>query len=414
MRTLVITAGVPYPPIGGVALRNWQNIQILMNFGTVAVFCIPNISDDLQYEQPLPETVVWHHNSLRNTNFWQYLEQKLIWKLHPQQHYLVDFRYLNSTDQKLKQVLREFQPDLVVFADCWLYRYLPTVQQYGCPIILDEHNVEARLFVETLPPAHGLRASLQTLIAAQDFKTLKRIEGDFVEQADQVWMCSDTDAKLLKTVYGEAAKVRVVPNGLDVTYYDQVRLGECQLPSELAQVSRSVILSADFAYPPNQVAAQLLIEQIFPRLRTDYPDCQLILAGKMPTAPMREAAQNDPQTVVTGRVTDMRPYLASASVVIVPLFQGGGTRLKILEAFAAGRPVVSTSKGAEGLKAEDRQHLLLRDSVEALVEGVSEIWTNRTLRQRLVQNAYALVKAEYSWTAIGKSVEQYITELTQN
>jgi glycosyltransferase involved in cell wall biosynthesis len=129
---------------------------------------------------------------------------------------------------------------------------------------------------------------------------------------------------------------------------------------------------------------------------------------------MREAAQNDPQTVVTGRVTDMRPYLASASVVIVPLFQGGGTRLKILEAFAAGRPVVSTSKGAEGLKAEDRQHLLLRDSVEALVEGVSEIWTNRTLRQRLVQNAYALVKAEYSWTAIGKSVEQYITELTQN
>jgi glycosyltransferase involved in cell wall biosynthesis len=414
MRTLVITAGVPYPPIGGVALRNWQNIQILMNFGTVAVFCIPNISDDLQYEQPLPETVVWHHNSLRNTNFWQYLEQKLIWKLHPQQHYLVDFRYLNSTDQKLKQVLRELQPDLVVFADCWLYRYLPTVQQYGCPIILDEHNVEARLFVETLPPAHGLRASLQTLIAAQDFKTLKRIEGDFVEQADQVWMCSDTDAKLLKTVYGEAAKVRVVPNGLDVTYYDQVRLGECQLPSELAQVSRSVILSADFAYPPNQVAAQLLIEQIFPRLRTDYPDCQLILAGKMPTPQMREAAQNDPQTVVTGRVTDMRPYLASASVVIVPLFQGGGTRLKILEAFAAGRPVVSTSKGAEGLKAEDRQHLLLRDSVEALVEGVSELWTNRTLRQKLVQNAYALVKAEYSWTAIGKSVEQYITELTQN
>jgi glycosyltransferase involved in cell wall biosynthesis len=76
--------------------------------------------------------------------------------------------------------------------------------------------------------------------------------------------------------------------------------------------------------------------------------------------------------------------------------------------------VVSTSKGAEGLKAEDRQHLLLRDSVEALVEGVSELWTNRTLRQKLVQNAYALVKAEYSWTAIGKSVEQYITELTQN
>jgi glycosyltransferase involved in cell wall biosynthesis len=179
----------------------------------------------------------------------------------------------------------------------------------------------------------------------------------------------------------------------------------------LKQVPFTLFFAATFGYLPNQVAAQLLIEQILPRLQEIYPDCRLILGGKSPTPYMLEAAKQNPGIVVTGLVQDIRPYLSISSVVIVPLLQGGGTRLKILEAFAAGRPVVSTTKGAEGLRVEDGKHLLIKNSIDELVAGVCELWADPDLGQTIAQNAYELVKAEYSWESVGKRVEQGVQEL---
>ncbi|MGH8002274.1 MAG: glycosyltransferase family 4 protein, partial [Brasilonema sp.] len=133
--------------------------------------------------------------------------------------------------------------------------------------------------------------------------------------------------------------------------------------------------------------------------------------GTGPTQFMLEAAQQQPGIIVTGRVPDMRPYLADASVIVVPLLQGGGTRFKILEAFAAGCPVVSTAKGAEGLKVVDGEHLLIRNEVTELVEGVSQIWSEPSLGKRLAGSAYELVKAEYDWERVGCNVEEALQEL---
>lgn len=95
----------------------------------------------------------------------------------------------------------------------------------------------------------------------------------------------------------------------------------------------------------------------------------------------------------------------------VPLGHGGGTRLKILEAFAAGCPVVSTAKGAEELKVKDGEHLLIGDEIEAMVEGVCQLWSDPSLGQKLANSAYELVRAEYSWEAVGRKVESAVREL---
>jgi glycosyltransferase involved in cell wall biosynthesis len=120
------------------------------------------------------------------------------------------------------------------------------------------------------------------------------------------------------------------------------------------------------------------------------------LVGRGATGFMKEAAQQNFNIIVTGEIPDIRPYLAAASVMVVPLYKGGGTRFKILEAFAAGCPVVSTTKGAEGLNVENGKHLLIADDVDAMIEGIEQIWSNQNLAKTLIEFGYELVQSNYS------------------
>ncbi|MEC4817074.1 MAG: glycosyltransferase family 4 protein [Scytonema sp. PMC 1069.18] len=409
IRTLVLTNHLPYPPMGGSALRNWQNINILMKLGPVAIFSISNHYEELKYYSQYPPGVtLWSNNYLNKLSTQSSFFQKKLWWLQPRKHYVFDSLYRDYIYQELEKTLLKFQPTLVVFAELCLYRYLDVINCEKCFTILDEHNIEASLFAESQSSVKGLKSKLR---ASAEINKFKYIERDFIRQVNQVWTCSVADACLLHNMYGWFPKVRVIPNGIDVAHYECVRLGQCTLPDGLRQIPWTLLFTATFGYQPNQVAAQLLIEQIFPRLVALYPDCCLILAGKLPTPGMQEAAKQNPKIIVTGLVEDIRPYLAISTVVITPLLQGGGSRLKILEAFASGRPVVSTTKGAEGLKAQDGQHLLIRNSVDELVAGVCELWTDCSLKQTLTKNAYELVKAEYSWESVGKEVKQSLQKI---
>jgi len=408
MRTLFITGYTPYPPIGGAPLRNWQNISAMMKFGPVAIFSISNPFEGKRNGRHPPNVALWSHHQVTNISIQRSFWQKIEWWLQPRKHYLTEMLYRDFLGQELDQILVKFKPELVIFAEIGLYQYLPLVKNRGCRTILDNHNVEASLFRANERSATGVKSKLESSLL---FHKIKFIERDFIRQVDQVWLCSDADACLVRNMYGKFPPVRVVPNGINVAHYEGVRLGNCEPPTELKQVPFTLFFAATFGYLPNQVAAQLLIEQILPRLQEIYPDCRLILGGKSPTPYMLEAAKQNPGIVVTGLVQDIRPYLSISSVVIVPLLQGGGTRLKILEAFAAGRPVVSTTKGAEGLRVEDGKHLLIKNSIDELVAGVCELWADPDLGQTIAQNAYELVKAEYSWESVGKRVEQGVQEL---
>ncbi len=277
------------------------------------------------------------------------------------------------------------------------------IKSYGCHSILDNHNVEAQLFWDNKPVNETLKSKLNSKI---QFNKIKSIENDFIKQVNHVWMCSAEDNYLLSNFYGKNTHSNVVPNAIDVASYDYVRLHECNSQTEL-----NIFFAGTFIYPPNEVAAQLLIDEIYPRLRKIHSNSRLILLGRYPTLRMLEAAKQDPQIIVTGQVEDVRPYLLSASIVVIPLLQGGGTRLKILEAFAAGRPVISTAKGAEGLKVVDGKHLLIRNNVEEIITGVCELWTQPNIGERLARNAYELVKAEYSWQAASLKIEESLQEI---
>lgn len=405
IRTLFLTRHPVYPLAGGAILRNWQNINIMMKLGEVAVFSIGNPLKELPDLPAGSENLLWEHHALpdRKTSIAQKLQS---WSS-PYRYQTFDALYDETLAEKLAALLDSFKPDLVVFEELWTYRYLPIVKRHPCQVILDNHNIEAPLFIDKQRFSVRRSERIKSMIAASK---IKRIEQDFIKQSDQVWVCSAIDAQLTDQLYGNAAS-HIVPNALSLDYYKDIRIGTCEIPDHLPKSPRTLVFAANYAYIPNQVAAQFLIEDIFPKLQAKFPNCCLILAGRDPTSGMLEAAEQNSSIVVTGTVADIRPYLAASSVVIVPLLQGGGTRLKILEAFASNRPVVSTAKGAEGINAQDHQHLLIRNTADELVQGIDELWTNPALYQTLAQNAYELFKKKYSWEAVETLIAHNIKTL---
>jgi glycosyltransferase involved in cell wall biosynthesis len=197
-----------------------------------------------------------------------------------------------------------------------------------------------------------------------------------------------------------------VPNTVDV---DRYRPGPDAPPPDPR--APSLLFPAMFGHVPNAVAAEFLMGQLLPRLRARWPACRLLLVGAMPTPAMLRAADADPNLVVTGAVPDVRPYLAAASAVAVPLFEGSGTRLKILEAFAAGVPVVSTAQGAEGICAAHEVHLLIAEDADAFAAAVARLVDDLELAGRLSRNALELVTRAYSWDAARRSIADAVRAL---
>lgn len=411
IRTLFITRGSLYPPMGGAPLRNWQNIKLMMEFGSVAVF------------SPAANPEEWNHPTDKPPGVDLWSSPRVDWELPPWKKIAYRLRqpgwlripgntnagkyYQSSTSRELERVLAEFQPQLVIFEELWLYPCLRIVKRHQCQIIFDNHNVETilRREIHKEKSVKDLKSKVRASIKLAEVESLER---SFIRQVNQVWVCSNRDATLIRTLYGKILDIHVVPNGVDISYYDSVRLGNFKFSRELEPVLQTLIFVASFGYKPNELAAQFLIDKIYPQLKAAYPNCRLLLVGSKPPQTVMEAAKQEAGIVVTGKVPDVRPYLSASSAVIVPLLQGGGTRLKILEAFAAGCPVVSTSKGAEGLKVRHGEHLLIGNNPEDLVAGVSRIWSESSLGQRLAFAAYEYVKTEYSWEAIAMRLKGII------
>ena len=173
----------------------------------------------------------------------------------------------------------------------------------------------------------------------------------------------------------------------------------------------TIFYAGAYWYRPNLDAAHVLIDGVFPRLRKLCPTARLLLIGASPSAEMEAAARSDKHIVVAGQVDDVRPYLSESDIVAVPLRDGGGIRSKILEAFAAGVPVVSTTKGAEGINVIEGRDLLIRDGATAFAAGIKELWDDPQRARSMADRAFELVRRDYSMETMEADVRAELREL---
>ena len=282
------------------------------------------------------------------------------------------------------------------------------MKKFPCRIILDNHNVEAHLAAQPDRSQENIRTRLKAKIQTSH---LRGMEKQFTHEVDQVWLCSKDDVQLSQEMYGKQTPLDVIPNGVKVDNYQKAFHKEYEPIEEIQNKEHTILFLGQLSYYPNKIAIELLIDEIYPKIKQQYPDCQLLLVGRSPTEKMLAIAQKDPDIIVTGSVPEVQPYVAAASVMVVPLLHGGGTRLKIVEAFASGCPVISTAKGVEGIEAIDGKHLLIRNTIEEIIEGIDKLWSQPSLSLELRNNAYELVKQEYSWEANYQRVQEIINNL---
>jgi glycosyltransferase involved in cell wall biosynthesis len=234
-------------------------------------------------------------------------------------------------------------------------------------------------------------AGPRRLLEAFDLARLRRFERRAMACVDAAVCCSEQDAALLQGL-SPSVPVAVVANGVDLDHFRP--LAETEGPPTLAFLGT-------LDYPPNVDALDHFFRAIHPRLLSRLPDVRVSIVGRNPAREVLGHASR-PGVSVSGSVPDVRPHLAEAGALVVPLRVGGGTRIKILEALAASRPVVSTTVGAEGLELRDGEHLLIADDPEAFANACARLLEDAALRHRLVAAGRRLVVERYAWSRQGR------------
>jgi len=265
-------------------------------------------------------------------------------------------------------------------------------------VIYDSHNIEWRLESDRRRALGKNHASTIERLRAWGYRRQERL---LFERADRSLVVSPEDLGALATLAPSAAHTATIwPNAVDLVRYTGVAAAAAAEHAGITHQWPTLIFSGLMSYEPNEAAAIAIITDILPRVRERYPDARLLIVGKDPWPSISAAANHDPGIVVTGTVADVLPYLAVADVAVVPLQIGGGSRLKILEALAARIPVVSTSKGAEGIGTLGLSAVVIEDDLNAMATRVVELLDDPARRERQAEAGYEVAQTHYSWTAL--------------
>jgi sugar transferase (PEP-CTERM/EpsH1 system associated) len=297
----------------------------------------------------------------------------------------------------LDHLLAREQYDAIVF-ECALasnYRLPPQVK-----IILDQHNIEYEVLYRTY--LHE-KFSLRKWYNWRESILVKRAEIRLCQRADALVMTSERERRVMQSILPHSF-IEVVPNGVNIDYFNK--------KTTEPEREGSIIFTGSMEYYPNIEAVLFFAQKCWPLILEALPGATWQIVGKNPRPDVQKLARL-PGVTVIGSVADVRPYFNQAAVSIVPLLVGGGTRLKILEAMAMRKAVVSTSLGCEGLEVEAGKHLLLANEPEAFAHSVIELLKDPEKRQALGSAGRALVEAKYSWERCGDRLLQVVAEVNK-
>jgi len=263
-----------------------------------------------------------------------------------------------------------------------------------CPAVLFTHNVESEIWRRHMETKTG---ALLRLLYGMQYRRMLRFEARTLKRFEGVLAVSDADRDTFARLYPGAVRhpAFVVATGVDTDYFT----AEASRPG-----SRDLVFTGSMDWLPNEDAMLYFCRDILPLIRAAEPDVTLSIVGRSPT-PAVTALAADAGIDVTGRVDDVRPRMRAGAVYIVPLRIGGGTRLKIFEAMAMGKAVVSTTVGAEGLPVRDGEHVRLADTPAAFAHAVVQLLRDPARRAQLENAARALVVERYDWRAVAGDLE---------
>lgn len=403
---LFLSQCLPYPPHSGATNRTFNILkQLQKEFDiTLLAFSRVNHQPDANARQnsrrALEEFV--HHVSKPVSIPSQHSIGRRLWdhmrSVRKGRPYTFYEYWSKEFDTQLQECVPRGSYDLIHLDSLDLHRWLTDLP----PVVkvCTHHSIESELLRLR---AHKVKSRLLCGYILHQANLMEKMERELCARFGANVMMSDVDAAKLRKLAPDARTI-VVPNGVDTDYFAP-RKTATPVPG------RAIFLGPTYVFP-NRDAIEYLLGNIWPNIRAVTTDAWLQLVGKCSESE-RQRYNTHPGVTSVGFVEDIRPHMASASVSVVPIRVGGGTRLKILDSWAMGKAVVSTSIGCEGLNAEDGKNILIRDTPEAFADGVLEVLSNSELRSELEVNGRKTAEETYSWEIVGQDMRACYWQLLQ-
>lgn len=282
------------------------------------------------------------------------------------------------------------------------------LEQWGGPCVVDLMDVLSVLEIRRQQSLRRQRRRRRPSVSGWRLVSqLRALERAVLRSYTRVVAVSEVDARLLQRLL-PSKRVDVIPNGVDVGYFGAVTRESSDHSTDGAE---RIVFIGSLWYPPNIDGLRFFVQDIWPVIRRRRPQVHLDIVGNAPTAEILALAEREDIDVFPS-VADVRPFLADAAVVVVPLRLGTGTRLKILEALAARRPVVTTTVGAEGLELEAGRDLLLADEPTAFADSVVRLLEEPVYARELAERGQETVRRRYSWDSVTAHFQQLLGQFS--
>lgn len=398
MKILWVSHFLPHPPRGGMLQRSYNLVAQIGRRADVQL-CTFFQRSLHRNQQELDESIA----ALRQ--HCSHIDVVPIWSDRSAAHRLAlagasvltmkgyTINWLRSGDMAriLGKVLAEQRFDAIHFDTISLAPYRALVPN-DTPTFLCHHNIESAMMHRR---SLNERSLAKSVYFRQEAWKLARYERGVARSfTGHITVSTDDSARLIETVGDVSCKV--VPNGVDTAFFSP-RPGVAQTPN-------SVVFAGGMSWYPNRDAMLFFANDIWPLLKARVPNATATIIGKHPPEALLKLADRDPGFKVAGFVDDVRPYLTAAAVYICPIRDGGGTRLKLLDAMSMSKAIVSTTVAAEGLETVADKHLLLADTPTAFADSVARLFKDAGLRASLEDAARAHAERHFDWRLIGENL----------
>lgn len=398
MRVLWLSHMVPFPPVGGARQRSYNLIRGASRRCDMALAALAAAGEagrDAELVaarealEPLLEIVLLHrwthgHSLAQRIG----VVMKSLWS---RRSYTELSYWDKGFGPAVADLALRIRPDVIHLDTISLLPYLGALEHRPA-VVLTHHNVESQMLER--------RACLQSWMIPRwyfglEARRVKALERRSIEEVDRHIVCSTLDAARLEDVLG-AASIDVVPNSVDVSYFTP--------PKNENPTPNSLVFVGGLSWYPNASAMRYFFDDVWASLTSQRPDTTITICGRSPPDWLRRLAQSDSRIRVMGFVEDMRPHVWGASAYVCPIFDGGGTKVKMLDALALGSAIVAHPVACEGIEAKSEEHLLLASEPQEFVRQILRVFDSPLLRARLGNAARTLVEEKYASDAAAQAL----------
>ncbi len=403
MKILWLSHLVPYPPKGGVMQRSYNLMKEMSKYHDLYIICFfqkslqptdadrQNAIKGLSQLGRIVSTFELNSDKSRINNLW--LAIKSLFTRDP---YTVNWLKKGGLSESIQAAINKNTINLVHFDTISWAPYIKDA--HGCKRVLNHHNIESHMMLRRAKKEKNI---FKKIYFYQEGWKIQAYEKKYCNKFDLNITCSEVDVGRLKSISPNIF-AHDIPNGVDIDYFYPLRLPE---------IPNSMVFVGGMSWYPNIAAMKFFVLEVLPRIIKKIPDAHLTIIGRNPPTWLSELGKTNHNITVTGFVDDVRPFIDKASIYICPINDGGGTKLKVLDALAMGKAIVAHPIACEGINVSDGEDVYYASTAQEFEKNIVMLFSSDTLRKKMGEKGRLLIESDYNFECIGKNMSNLYTQL---